>query len=257
MSIRRSLVLAALAVGLAAGCVPPAEDAASTGDGAGNGEQLSLGGSGRGAAGAPDEASDLTPDQEAALTELVEDAAGAVEMADGYWRTHWSEFFAGEYVSPEVRGGYFADENPPCGGRQENMAGNAYYCPADDYIAWDWNLLAENFADEAIGDSFVYYVIAHEWAHAIQARLDQSVLNLAAELEADCLAAATMYGSEADGVLIIEAGDRGEIFQSLASVADEYEWGDPRAHGSADERIEAFQRGQSGGVMACLRGGTS
>ena len=60
-------------------------------------------------------------------------------------------------------GGYFGSENPACGGVHENGSGNAYYCRPDDYLAWDWNLLVSQFSDEAIGDSFVYFVIAHEW----------------------------------------------------------------------------------------------
>ena len=98
----------------------------------------------------------------------------------------------------------------------------------------------------------VYYVIAHEWAHAIQARLDSRIVTVASELQADCLAAAALVGAAQDGMLRIEPGDRGEIFKSLVSVADKYEWGDPRAHESADQQIEAYQYGEVGGVPACF-----
>ncbi len=139
-----------------------------------------------------------------------------------------------------------------CGGEKLNGAGNAYYCVPGDYIAWDWNLMSSQFLDEAIGDSFVYLVIAHEWAHAIQARLDMELVTVDAELQADCLAGAALAGAEQDGTIITEPGDRGEVFQSLASIADEVEWGNTESHGSADQRIEAYQAGEAGGVEACL-----
>jgi predicted metalloprotease len=188
----------------------------------------------------------------AKVEELFEDADTAVSVVDQFWLDHWSEFFTGSYLDPGVYGGYFGPENPPCGEIYSDGSNNAYYCPADDYIAWDWGLMTANFLDEAIGDSFVYVVIAHEWAHAIQQRLDLSLHSLSAELQADCLAGAAISGAEADGTLLIEPGDRGEIFQSLAAVADEVEWGDSEDHGSADERIEAYQLGEAEGVLGCL-----
>ena len=202
----------------------------------------------------PDNGGDESPDPkvEAKLDELVEDADTAVLVVDAFWSLHWSDSFTGSYVSPTVQGGYFGSENPDCGGIYSDGSDNAYYCPADDYIAWDWELMASNFLDEAIGDSFVYLVIAHEWGHAIQERLELSLQSQSAELQADCLAGAAIAGAVDDGNLLLEPGDRGEIFQSLAAIADEAEWGDAEDHGSADERIEAYQFGESDGVDGCL-----
>jgi predicted metalloprotease len=183
--------------------------------------------------------------------ELLDDVDTAVFVVDDFWAVHWGEFFTGTYVSPEVYGGYLGSDNPTCGGIYADGSGNAYYCPVDDYLAWDWDLLASQFLDEAIGDSFVYVVIAHEWAHGIQERLDVSLHTVDGELQADCLAAAALTGAAADGTLQFEPGDRGEIFQSFARLADEVEWGDSEDHGSADERIEAYQLGEQG-VNACL-----
>ena len=186
------------------------------------------------------------------LDELLSDAETAVLVVDAFWARHWSDTFTRSYRSPDVWGGYFGSENPACGGVHENGSGNAYYCRPDDYLAWDWNLLVSQFSDEAIGDSFVYFVIAHEWGHAIQARLNSSLLSTSRELQADCLAAAALIGAADDGDLRFEPGDRGEIFESLAYVADELEWGNPADHGSADQRIEAYQAGERGGVRACF-----
>jgi len=142
--------------------------------------------------------------------------------------------------------------NPSCSGQHVDGSGNAYYCRGEDYLAWDWAWFGAYFTDDRIGDTFVYFVIAHEWGHAIQARLDLSLVSVGAELQADCLAAAALVGSQRDGTLSFERGDRGEVFQSLAEIADEVEWGNTRDHGAPDERIEAYQAGERGGVRACL-----
>ena len=68
-----------------------------------------------------------------------------------------------------------------------------YYCVAEDYVAWDAALLVDG-ADQ-IGDSWVYLVVAHEWGHAMQARLDPSLVAAADELQADCLGAAALFGA--------------------------------------------------------------
>jgi predicted metalloprotease len=195
----------------------------------------------------------VDPELEAKIQEMFDDADVAVQVVDAFWARHWADVFTGTYTSPEVYGGYIGSEgSPACGGEVEDMSGNAFYCNPDDYVAWDWELLASQFLDESIGDAFVYMVIAHEWGHAIQADLDSSLWWASRELQADCFAGAELAGAIADGDLLFESGDRGEIFESLVSVADEFEWGDSSDHGTADERIEAYQRGEAGGVAACL-----
>ncbi|HEX7277214.1 MAG TPA: neutral zinc metallopeptidase [Acidimicrobiales bacterium] len=201
----------------------------------------------------PDNSEDaLDPETEAKIQELVADADAAVSVVNQFWVDHWSDYFTGTYVPPDIYGGYFGNDSPTCGGQPTDGAGNAFYCPAEDYLAWDWEFFAALFDDAAVGDSFVYLTIAHEWGHVIQERLDVSLVSLSEELQADCLAGAEIAGAVADGYLELEPGDRGEIFQSFAVVADEYEWGNVADHGAADERIEAYQAGEAGGVEYCL-----
>jgi predicted metalloprotease len=83
----------------------------------------------------------------------------------------------------------------------------------------------------AKGDSWVYLIIAHEWGHAIQNRLKNSLVAQQKELQADCLAGAALYGAaEKDRTPRIEPGDHGDAFQ----------------------RIENFSKGRTGGVKACF-----
>jgi hypothetical protein len=102
-----------------------------------------------------------------------------------------------------------------------------------------------------IGDAWVYLIIAHEWGHAIQARLDRSLVSVAAELQADCLAGVSLQGAAQDGLVRIEAGDSEELQKTLIAVADDFPWTDESDHGNAQQRISAFNAGVNGGVAAC------
>jgi uncharacterized protein len=182
--------------------------------------------------------------------EMTRDEQGAVDATDEYWQRHFSELFGTRYRSPQVAGGYVGNDGPSCGG-QPSVPNNAFYCSAGDFLAWDENLMAAGY--EQIGDAWVYLIIAHEWAHAIQARLNRGLVSVAAELQADCLAGASLQGAAQDGLLQIEPGDAEEIGQTLAAVADDFPWTSERDHGNAQQRTAAFNQGVSGGVAACIR----
>jgi uncharacterized protein len=224
--------------------------------GSGDGESGSDGGTG--ASGAEGQANVTPTAAVGAYTseEMAADVQTAIETSDGFWANHWSEFFTGSYSSPAVFGDYngmyvSSDARfpgPTCGG-EEPLADNAFYCPPEDYLAWDLVLMSDAYT---LGDAFLYYVIAHEWGHAIQARLDGSLVAQAQELQADCLAAAALYGAVADELLTLEEGDEAEIANALVSVADTTPWGTTEDHGSPFERIEWFNAGRQGGVPTCL-----
>ncbi|MEQ6903045.1 neutral zinc metallopeptidase [Nocardioides sp. YIM 152588] len=183
--------------------------------------------------------------------ELVEDLNGAVEITERFWEDHWTEFFTGTYTPPTVIGlydGTDAASAPTCFD-EPLPADNAFYCPDGDYVAWDQTLIARGFE---VGDSWPYLVVAHEWGHAIQARLAMSLQADALELQADCLAGATLYGSAADGNLTFEDGDEKEIVNALNQLSDETAWTMSGDHGDSFQRIEAFNTGRSGGVVECL-----
>jgi predicted metalloprotease len=103
----------------------------------------------------------------------------------------------------------------------------------------------------ALGDSFIYLVVAHEWGHAIQARLAPNLRSRQLELQADCFAGAALYGAARDGTLYWDDGDLDEITTSLTRVADKYPWTNVGDHGSPTQRINAFLRG-AGGPQKCL-----
>ncbi|UMG92893.1 neutral zinc metallopeptidase [Nocardioides sp. TF02-7] len=183
--------------------------------------------------------------------ELAEDLDSAVAVTDRYWTDHWTEFFTGSYAPPNVVGlydGYDEASAPTCFD-EVLPPGNAFYCPDGDYVAWDQTLIELGYE---IGDAWPYLIVAHEWGHAVQARLSMDLHSEQYELQADCLAGATLYGAAADGNLEFEAGDEKEIVDGLNLIADEVPWGMSGDHGDSFERIDAFNDGRTGGVAECL-----
>ncbi|MFD8231769.1 hypothetical protein ACFV20_07720 [Streptomyces sp. NPDC059696] len=186
-----------------------------------------------------------------AVDDMDQDIETAVQGVDAYWDAHWSDFFTGTYVPPTVLGEYdgASADVPLCNG--EPLADdNAVYCATtEDYLAWDTDLMRDGYR---FGDGFVYLVVAHEWGHAIQNRLDVRLRTIDSELQADCLAGAELEGAARDGTIVFEAGDVDELRTALVLVADETPWTKVGDHGSASERVDAFTRGQQQGVEACL-----
>ncbi|TCO33411.1 hypothetical protein EV652_103412 [Kribbella steppae] len=181
---------------------------------------------------------------------MKDDERTAVSAVDTFWRRYTTEQFGQPYQPPRVAGAYTGTNGPPCGGEPESVPFNAVYCRPGDFVAWDENLMAAGYSQ--IGDAWIYLIIAHEWGHAIQARLRSDRVSVAAELQADCLAGAALQGAADDGLIAVEPGDSEEIAKTLAAVADDYPWTNESDHGNAEQRISAFDTGVAGGVEACI-----
>jgi hypothetical protein len=132
------------------------------------------------------------------------------------------------------------------------ITGSAY-CPADHalFITTDHIAVAYQYGDAALA-----YVIAHEYAHAMQAAFGlMSRQTRITELQADCLAGVYL-GSVPN--LVFDQSDLREI-ASLAYDLGDYTWGRGH-HGTPRQRMNAVVRGMevannSGlkGIRACFR----
>jgi predicted metalloprotease len=152
-----------------------------------------------------------------------------------------------------------SDPPPACGGTgttpYEQVAGNAFYCPDGDFLAWDAEGLVPSLRRD-FGEFAVALVAAHELGHAIQAQTGTSASSsIPLELQADCFAGA--WARHATGT----SGDtfhvpRDALDQALSGYLSfrDPTGTDPNAegaHGSAFDRISAFTDGFSGGVQRC------
>ncbi|GGK87931.1 hypothetical protein Sme01_74360 [Sphaerisporangium melleum] len=184
------------------------------------------------------------------MDDMRSDINTALYVVNRFWATHWSRHFTGRYYPPNIFGGYSRSGKaaPYCGYKQLTY-NNAYYCPNGHYIAWDTDLMRRGYRE---GDAWVYDIIAHEWGHAVQATLDESLRSRAAELQADCLAGAALYGAAADGTLLFEDGDVEEIADAYQALGDRLPWTKPGDHGTPRQRIAAFNRGADHGINGCF-----
>ena len=181
---------------------------------------------------------------------------GTLEQVIGSLEDYWSRVLPAElgatYTDP-ARYVYYRpeeDKGPSCGGEPAPPK-NAFYCPPGDFIAWDETGLLIPYYVQA-GDFAAAFVLAHEFGHAMQARLPQKeergVLN---ELQADCFAGAWAGDMQRQGLL--DAGDLDEATLAVFSARDlpGTEFTDPAAHGTGFERTRAFSDGYEGGPKTC------
>ena len=142
---------------------------------------------------------------------------------------------------------------------QDVVDAGAFYCPNGDFMAYDDGSDGVIYAlAEEYGPSIVAVVMAHEYGHAIQARvgtLNRDVPTIYTEQQADCYSGAwsrRAWNGEATGVPFTDADiELGMI--ALVEVRDPVGTNvlEPGGHGSAFDRIGAFQEGFYYGVGAC------
>ena len=175
-----------------------------------------------------------------------------IASLEEYWSTALPEAFGVRYSSPSRYSYYRPGEGagPRCG-REQAPPKNAFYCPEGDFIAWDETGLMIPYYVQA-GDFAAAFVLAHEFGHAMQARLPrQERLTVLSELQADCFAGAWARSVQEQGVL--EAGDLDEATLAVFSARDVpgTPFTDPAAHGSGFERTRAFADGYEDGPDRC------
>jgi predicted metalloprotease len=244
--VRRTIAVGlAVALGFAAACAQEATDnplVATTPDRPG-----------------PDETpSDRQPRTPETRDEVVEAAIRDIEA-------FWEEAYPAIYGSPlePIAGGYhpYGPDTPlpECGGivpDYPEIAENAFYCPESDLIAWDEGRLFPEL-ERQFGPFTLGLVLAHEFAHGVQARAGFLGLHdtIATELQADCYAGA-WTGWVADGNSPSFEITEDKLDSSVAgmiAISDVPGTGadDPQAHGSGFDRIGAFQEGFQQGPGRC------
>ncbi|WP_422769444.1 neutral zinc metallopeptidase [Plantactinospora sp. WMMC1484] len=184
------------------------------------------------------------------VEEFRRDIDGAVQVAEEYWTQRFEA--SGERFQPIRRiVGYQREGEVACAG-QGLPRNNAVYCSAGDFIAYDVNWAVAAFRQ--VGDAFLYYLLGHEYAHGVQVRLGiRYDFTIQQELQADCMAGAYLGDSVRSGALTIEEGDLDELAAGLRAVADDPDqpWFAEGAHGSAEQRTDAFFGGYERSLEAC------
>ena len=173
----------------------------------------------------------------------------------------WERRFADAertYLPPADVVAFDRPMSTPCGPADPDEEA-AFYCVIDQKIYYSKPF--RQLIEGQIGDFAWIIVIAHEWGHHIQAQLGfelgvspdrgGQIAPIIFEQQADCLAGA--YSVDAELVGWLDPGDIDEALRMTELSGDPpgTAWDDPRAHGTSEERIDAFLRGYSGGIGTC------
>jgi predicted metalloprotease len=195
--------------------------------------------------------------------DIDEIAAHSVSDIEEYWDSVYSDTFSGEFQPVSALISWDSDEYDGsfCDVETYGFV-NAGFCSVDKSIGWDRGVLFPSLR-RANGDMGITMVLAHEYGHSVQkqARLNKRGTSvLVGEQQADCFAGSYMRWvaednserftlSTGDGLNNLLAGMI--LFRDpLLSEEDVYSDGGDE-HGTAFERISAFQFGFADGPRAC------
>ncbi len=212
----------------------------------------------------------LRPDAKPASREVAHSDGGEADKLAGqsvsdleeFWKFAYPDTFDGDLKpvsaliswDSDSRGGMFCDETT------EGLV-NAGFCEPDNTIGWDRGVLMPTLR-KAYGDMAITMVLAHEYGHALQKQATlnpKGVPSLVAEQQADCLAGVYMrWVAEGKSPrFTLSTGDGlNNLLAAMISFRDpvptenDY-YGSGDEHGSAFERISAFQFGFTDGAAAC------
>ena len=178
-----------------------------------------------------------------------------------YWAKTMPEVYGKAYQPiPADRLFPYSQSNPPpgCGTRGNTpyaqVAGNAFYCSEGDFVAWDTQQLFPSLSQK-FGDFAPALVLAHEWGHAIQARVGfDASQTVYLEQQADCFAGAwARHVASGDSNLSISSDDLDRALAGMLQLSDPVGVDSMQdgAHGNGFDRVGAFQDGVEGGAAAC------
>jgi predicted metalloprotease len=194
-------------------------------------------------------------------------ASAALADLEEYWSTTLPEVLGQSFVP--LQGGYFSvdpgDIDPSqypqgvgCGADPRDAENNAFYCqspdaPNADSITYDRAFLAE-LADQ-FGRFIPALVMAHEFGHAVQARVGLPESSIATETQADCLAGSwTRWVAEGEAARSrLREAELDELLRGYFQLRDPVGTSSAAesAHGSYSDRASAFQEGFDDGPTAC------
>jgi len=183
----------------------------------------------------------------------------ALTDVDAYWSRTYEDLYGTPYQP--ISGGFWpygpSSEQPPCGSpppAYEDIAGNAFYCPSADLVAWDDVNLVPGLYDQ-FGGFTLGIVFAHEFGHAIQERSGTDGPTIMRELQADCFAGAWTGDVAAGNSEYFDVGvsDLDKAVAGFLELRDGVgvDAGNPAAHGTGFDRIGAFAEGYEQGAERC------
>ena len=184
-----------------------------------------------------------------------------VASLNRYWSDEIQKVYGEKYKPPA--GGLYAYSRgsaiPPCGGFAMPyllLQQNAFYCPDNDFIAWDDEGLFPKL-ERRYGPFLLSIVLAHEWGHAIQEQSSAYFFDtVGAEQQADCFAgswAAQLDPTQYPDLVKLRNKNLDRVLSGFVEFRDRLGMAatDFGAHGTAFDRMRAFQDGYQNGAQSC------
>jgi len=189
----------------------------------------------------------------------------SIDDVQAFWTEAMPKVYGKDYK--KIAGGEYpyGPDNPPPScqdpstkANYSDVAENAFYCPNGDFVAWDDVNLTNKLLDE-FGPYTLAIVVAHELGHGIQQRagvFDLNLITFVTEQQADCFAGAyTGWVAQGHSNLFeLKLSDLDQALGGFLQIRDPVGTdtvNDSSAHGSAFQRINAFEDGLQGGAGTC------
>lgn len=193
-------------------------------------------------------------------------AVDALSDVYDYWRQEMPQDFDGQqFKSPSKLVSYDADGQnmKVCGGDSQGVA-NALYCPPDNSVNWDRGELLP-FLIKQFGPLSVLTVLSHEMGHAVQFQLGAKsgispmTPTIVLEQQADCYAGSFIRWTAAGHAAHFQLSTGPGLNTVLAAIflvrdtVGQQDYTASGAHGTAFDRVYAFQAGFTDGPKRCAK----
>ena len=210
--------------------------------------------------GAPDPVGDVKDTDGGDIDKL---AVLAVNDVAEYWEKNYSPALDGEFTPIEKLMSYDSEDpsSPTVCGTDTYQEPNAFFCPSKKLMAWDRGVLVP-IGQQFFGDVSIAALLGHEYGHAVQHManiVDDETPVIVSEQQADCFAGSYIrWVAEGQSPRFkLSTGDGlNHVLAAAITLRDPIiEPGESEmletGHGTALDRVSAFQMGFSGGPADC------
>ena len=185
----------------------------------------------------------------------------SINDIEEYWKAHYAEPLKGTYKPVDKLVSYDSKDrrSPVVCHNDTYQLVNAFFTSRCNLIAWDRGVFLA-VAQQYFGDMSVTGVLAHEFGHALQnmsqlvTRKDPTIVR---EQQADCFAGVYLWmvaDSKSPRFTISTADGLDHVLAGIITTRDpvmDTETENDDEHGSALDRVSAFQMGFLSGTPAC------